>query len=129
MYYPKYIIEILKENYSDEEIRCMSKDEVFDALLEYEGILGYGTRIRGWLKDIYQQENFYFTFGSWEKFPYQNTYLVVRATNIHEAAQKYRNKYPDITPNVLNCSFVYDESRWRDLNMQQHYNEPAEIIE
>ena len=107
----------------------MSKDEVFDALLEYEGIVGYGTRIRGWFKDIYQQENFYFTFGSWEKLPYQNTYLVVRATNIHEAAKKYRNKYPDIRPNVLNCSSVYDESRWRNLNMQQYYNEPAEIIE
>jgi len=37
----------------DAEIDEMSRNEVFDACLEWEGIIGYGSTIRGWIEDIY----------------------------------------------------------------------------
>lgn len=61
-------------------------------------------------------KKYYFTFGSWKKFPYHNGYLIVKASNIQEAIKKYRNKYPDIHKNTLNCSFYYSEEEWDDNN-------------
>lgn len=41
------------DNSHDDEIAVMTKNEQFAAVLSYEGIIGYGTTIRGWIKDIY----------------------------------------------------------------------------
>lgn len=35
-------------------------------------------------------EKFYFTFGSWEKFPYKNTYLIVVASGYKDAVDGFR---------------------------------------
>ena len=37
----------------DEEINRMSRDAVFDHVLEWEGIIGYGSQISNWIKSIY----------------------------------------------------------------------------
>lgn len=47
---------------------------------------------------------FYFTFGSLEQFPYQNTYLIIIADNLAKAIATFRKKYPDRHPNTVNCS-------------------------
>lgn len=74
-------------------------------------------------------KNFYFTFGSYEGFPYHNTYLVVKADNIKEAIKKFRVKHPDRTQNIINCSFYYTEEQWNNGCVQYYPEEPAEIIE
>jgi len=40
----------------DEEIMQMSKDEVFDNVCEWEGLINYGNTLRGWVKSIYKVE-------------------------------------------------------------------------
>lgn len=35
-------------------------------------------------------KKFYFTFGTDEGFPYQDTYLIVMATDLKEAIEKFR---------------------------------------
>ena len=60
--YPSWIMEkvrqrlgceLVTDTSKDAGINDMSKNEVFDACLEWEGIIGYGYMIKGWIKDIY----------------------------------------------------------------------------
>jgi len=59
--YPEYIMKFVRmhhgledyDNSQDKDINDMSHDEVLDACLEWEGIMGYGYTIRSWIKDIY----------------------------------------------------------------------------
>ena len=37
---------------------------------------------------------FYFTFGSDENYPYQNTYLIVVAFTLKKAIEVFQKKYP-----------------------------------
>ena len=37
----------------DKEFRLYSKSEIFESLLEWEGIIGYMTTLGSWIKDIY----------------------------------------------------------------------------
>lgn len=72
-------------------------------------------------------EKYYFTFGSWKRFPFQNTYLVVIASSYRDAIKGFREKYPDVNPECLNCSDYYDEEQWKAI--KKHYpHEPADII-
>ena len=59
--YPENIMRILRQrldldpkcNFRDREINIMTPNEAFEAILEWHGIIGYGSRIRGWIEDIY----------------------------------------------------------------------------
>jgi len=59
--YPNYIMEKVRqrlglESYDtsrDEEINLLPRNNVLDACLEWEGIIGYGYTIRDWIKDVY----------------------------------------------------------------------------
>lgn len=75
-------------------------------------------------------ENYYFTFGSDEKFPYQNTYIIVVSSNYNDAIEEFRKKYPDLNPEekCLNCSDIYSEKEWSKESKKNHLNGPAEII-
>lgn len=59
-------------------------------------------------------KKFYFTFGSDEKFPYQNGYIVIIAEKYGDAIEKFKNTFPSRTPGdpTLNYSFDYDEVEW-----------------
>ena len=59
-------------------------------------------------------KKFYFTFGSDEKFPYQNGYIVIIAEKYQDAIEKFKNTYPSRTPGdtTLNYSFDYNEVEW-----------------
>ena len=76
-------------------------------------------------------KKFYFTFGSSNKFPYQNTYLVVVARDKSSAYEGFRIKYPDRDSKhpCLNCSGVYDEQTW-DKYVRKYYSDkkPVDII-
>lgn len=73
-------------------------------------------------------EKYYFTFGSWEKFPYKNTYLVVVASGFDDAVTAFRKKYPDVSHNCLNCSFWYNEEKWEKVKGDYAEQSPAEVI-
>ena len=61
MKYPENILRIVRQNLSleptdinkDDEINAMSQSEILDRVCEWEGFIGYGRIIRGWIKDIY----------------------------------------------------------------------------
>ena len=51
--YPKEVTETLFE--IDESLRVddLTPDEVFDCICDYEGLIGYGSKIRTWVRNIY----------------------------------------------------------------------------
>lgn len=61
MIYPENILRLVRQNLDldpkdssmDEEINNMSRNEVLDRVCEWEGLIGYGSVIREWIKDIY----------------------------------------------------------------------------
>lgn len=73
-------------------------------------------------------EKYYFTFGSWKRFPYQNTYLIIIASGFDDAVSSFRERYPDIHKGCLNCSFWYDSNQWKTVGESYKGMKPAEII-
>lgn len=71
----------------------------------------------------------YFTFGSWEQYPYQNTYMVVEAETYNAAIAEFRKKYSDVHENTLRCADFYREEVWNE-RIKQHYKDvpPAEVL-
>ena len=63
---------------------------------------------------------YYFTFGSDERFPYQNGYLVIYAKDMSEAVRMFRDKYPDRNEGIINCSFYYSQAAW-DSSTKRYY--------
>lgn len=61
------------------------------------------------------QNKFYFTFGTWKQYPYtRGQYLVVIASDKHDAAMKFKKKYPHpYDEMVLNCAAYYSEKEWK----------------
>ena len=55
---------------------------------------------------------FYFTYGSDERFPYQNGWTEVDAPDKSTACAAFRHYHPDRDPEIpcLNCAEVYTES-------------------
>lgn len=73
-------------------------------------------------------ENYYFTFGSDESYPYPNRYLIVQAFSYHKAICAFREKYPDHTENTIHCAFIYTQDEWERVCAELQAQEPAEII-
>lgn len=61
MKYPEYIMKKLRlsrwldedDNSMDSYFDTMSEDKVFDEVLQWEGLLGWGSTIRGYILSIY----------------------------------------------------------------------------
>lgn len=73
-------------------------------------------------------EKYYFTFGSWDGFPYKNAYLIVVASSYKDAIRRFREKHPDVTPDCMNCSDCYCEEQWKKVSKYYASREPKEII-
>lgn len=71
---------------------------------------------------------FYFTFGSADHFPYQNTYLVIVASDYRDAVEAFKKKHPNVNPNCINCSDYYSEKEWEEVGKLYADRNPAEII-
>ena len=71
---------------------------------------------------------FYFTFGSSPSFPFQEGYIIVKATSRDEAVKRFRKDYHDKNDSCVNCSFIYDETEWKENNIGRYYNEPFCIL-
>ena len=58
-------------------------------------------------------QSFYYTFGTASHFPYHKGWVEVRAENRQEADEMFRQRFPDVTPGVLNCSWVYGQEQFK----------------
>lgn len=45
-------------------------------------------------------------------FPYPDGWVEVHAADWQQAHKKFRSKFPDKTPGVLNCAFCYSKEEW-----------------
>lgn len=88
-------------------------------------------QVKIWVNNYFVKP-FYFTFGSWEGYPFQDGYIIVKATDIREAANKFKEKYPnERDETVLNCSDYYGQEHWNRILERGYYvgKEPFVIIE
>lgn len=61
MKYPENIMRMVRGNHDlelddtsrDGEIEVMSKQEVFDRVCNWDGLIGYSTTIKSWINQIY----------------------------------------------------------------------------
>lgn len=60
--------------------------------------------------------SYYYTFGSDPQFPYYRGWVEVRARSWSEAHEKFRAKFPDRNPGILNCAFFYDADQWARID-------------
>ena len=59
--YPEYIMSYVRQNMGldsddtskDDLINSMDKEDVFDRVLNWNGIIGYAGQIKGWIEEIY----------------------------------------------------------------------------
>lgn len=65
---------------------------------------------------------FFYTFGSDEKFSYQNGWVEVHAANWEEVHEKFRAHFPDRHSNCLNCAFFYSEEQWRQMDPEHKWH-------
>lgn len=72
-------------------------------------------KIREWAESYYNKP-FYYTFGSYEGYPFQNGYIIIMAETIRQANYKFMQKYPNPREeDVLNCSNNYDAEEWERI--------------
>lgn len=66
---------------------------------------------------------FYFTFGEYKPFPYQNGWVEVEAPTKSAAIKTFKEKYPNPrNENVVNCSFIYNEEEFNKTSMAKYGN-------
>lgn len=59
---------------------------------------------------------FYFSFGSNDKFPYKNGYVVVKAKNELEATKEFKQHCPNRPEtDYINCAFIYPQQEWNEI--------------
>ena len=63
--------------------------------------------------------DFYFTFGSWKGFPFQNAYIVVEAFSKEDAYSRFRCVFPDKNPGIACYSFDYTDEAWKATSMSK----------
>ena len=57
--------------------------------------------------------NYYFTFGSWGKFPFKNDYIIIKARSLGCAKEVFKALYPNEgNEETLLCSDFYTEDQW-----------------
>ena len=88
-------------------------------------------KVKEWVNNYFIKP-FYFTFGSYEGYPFQDGYIIVKAETIREAAEKFMQAYPnERNEDVLNCSDYYSPEAWERILERGHYvdQEPLAIME
>lgn len=106
----------------------------------FDGVKDAGICDDAELVKMYEQVNemcshafmqpFYFTFGSWEKFPFQNGFLILYAENFRQAAVKFMELYPHPEgEDIVNCSDYYSQKQWDNILTRCYQNvEPFKVI-
>lgn len=61
-------------------------------------------------------KNYYFTFGTYENFPFKGGWIIINAPNVVAAKEIFCRYFPSDS-GLLNCSFVYDEKEFKKTKM------------
>ena len=98
-------------------------DREFNLAAEYrealdEGRIDHPVRIPTNADINDPRETFYFSFGTAEFFPFKQGWVEVRADDREEACEMFSSHFPR-RDGLLNCSFVYSESEWKQTEMAQ----------
>jgi len=64
---------------------------------------------------------YYFTFGTSELFPFKKGYIIVVADNENRAIKIFNAHYLPVHDDVVNCSFIYSEEEFIKTNMFEDY--------
>lgn len=85
------------------------------------------------IKEPNKSKSFYFTFGSWHKYPFGrgDFVRVDNAKDMSEAISAYKSVFPNLpNSNRINCAFYYTEEDWKSV-YEEHYKgkEPARVID
>lgn len=67
-------------------------------------------------------QNFFFTYGFWKGYPFQNGWTVVRAPDRKIAVAVFRLYHPDSTPGIVNCADIYTEEQIKNTKMWENGN-------
>lgn len=68
-------------------------------------------------------KKFYYSFGTDAGFPFKNGWIIMYANTRQEADRKFHTLFPDRNEGVLNCSFVYNEARWTEMDPEHTWPE------
>lgn len=72
--------------------------------------------------------NYYFTFGSDEHFPFQNGYIVIQADTKTDALKTFQSHYPNREgSDSYNYSFMYEEQEFNE-KLKNCYSGPKKIL-
>ena len=69
-----------------------------------------------------EKQNFYFTYGTLEQFPFKGGWTKVRAENLRQAIALFRAVHPDVTLGLINCSSYYTEDYFKSSGMYKYGN-------
>ncbi len=69
-----------------------------------------------------KQSNYYFTFGTDERYPYRGGWVQIEAESLNQACQIFRDHYPDKVQGILNCADFYTEAQFERTGMAQDGN-------
>ena len=66
------------------------------------------------------KSSWYFTFGTDPGFPFERGWVEVIAASEKDACEIFRSQFPDRSPGVLNCAFVYDGRSFNKERFVRH---------
>ena len=59
--------------------------------------------------------NFYFTYGTDERYPYRGGWTTVTAPDYKKAVEVFRTVHPNIRKGIINCADIYSEMEFRKV--------------
>lgn len=59
--------------------------------------------------------NFYFTYGTDERYPYRGGWTTVTAPDYKKAVEVFRTIHPNIRKGIINCADIYSELEFRKV--------------
>lgn len=51
-----------------------------------------------------------FSFGTWEGFPFQRSYIIINAVDSQTALNEFRRRFPDLSPGTYNFADMYTKA-------------------
>lgn len=74
-------------------------------------------------------QNYYFTYGTSDKFPFQQGWTKIEAPSKKAAIEIFRAYHPDQTDGIVNCAWIYDEKEFHNTAMWMKGNYGVHEVE
>ena len=66
--------------------------------------------------------NYYFTFGTDERYAYRGGWVQIEAESMNRAMEIFQQRFPGQTPEMLNCAGYYTEAQFERTDMARNGN-------